>query len=64
MSGFPQHIENVKVARCSGCGGVATLVGHWGERQERKLCKRCDDAAWARLLAKTGRLAEWTGYFR
>jgi hypothetical protein len=59
VSRFPQHVENVKVARCSDCRLVVPLVAWWGPKQERGLCMPCDDRAWEALLASTGRLDEW-----
>jgi hypothetical protein len=59
MSGFPQHLENVKVVRCSDCQRVAPICGYWGPLQERRLCMPCHNVAWAKLLKLTGRLAEW-----
>ncbi len=56
MTAFPQHQENVKLGRCSECGRVQGLVGHWGPLQERKLCAPCDEQAWRLLLAAAGRV--------
>lgn len=56
---FPQHLENVKVVRCSDCGTLASVCGYWGKAQERRLCMVCHERAWDALLTLTGRLAEW-----
>lgn len=53
---YPQHLENVKIKKCSGCNTLAPIIGYWGESQEIHLCMICDNKAWGKLLEATGRI--------
>lgn len=56
---FPQQHENIRSGRCAECNLITLLRWHFGPLQTRKLCDGCGDKEWRKLLAETGRLAEW-----